>query len=193
MSNIEFAEIVAFVEAGCGKPLAKESQMVYFELLGDLDYSVLRIAASRVMTEHVWATFPSIAELRQAAVETLRGEVKELSPGEAWEKAWAAIAEIDPELPHTIERAKKHVPKAVWESIEAFGVLAMCYGDEPVGVIRGQFMKIYEGIAARERRKALLPPSTLAALDDIRERQAIPGNNAIAGVLAGIGKGIDAA
>ncbi len=193
MSNFEFAEIVARITAGCGKSLSMESQVVYFDLLGDMDASVLRIAADRVLAEHVWSTFPSIAELRQAAVDTLRGEVKELSPGEAWEKAWGVISNLDPEISGSVDRAKKCVPAIVWESIEAFGVLAMCYGDEPVGVIRGQFMRIYEGIAARDRRKALLPPSTLAALDDIRERLAIPGNVRIAGMLAGIGKGIDAA
>ncbi len=188
MSNLEFAEIMLRITAGCGKSLAMESQVVYFDLLGDLDASVLRIAADRVLAEHVWSTFPSIAELRQAAVDTLRGDVKELSPGEAWEMAWKAAANIDPEVQSSIDRAKAKLPPIVWEAVSCLSLLDLCYGREPVGVIRGQFMRIYEGLASRDRRKALLPPATLAALDNIRERRAIPGNVRVAGMLAGIGK-----
>ena len=36
MTNTEFAEVIAYITAGCGKPLSVDSQVVYFDLLGDL-------------------------------------------------------------------------------------------------------------------------------------------------------------
>lgn len=187
MTNTEFAEIVAYITAGCGKPLPVASQVVYFDTLGDLSADVLRLAAKRVLLEHRWATFPTVAELRQAAAESVRGEVKELSGAEAWGMAWWIAGNTDPELAGSFERAcaKAKAPPLVVESIRSMGLLDMCYGKEPVGVLRGQFLKVFEQLQGRDRRAALLPPATHAALEQIRERQAVTGPNREAAAIVG--------
>lgn len=173
MTREEFAQVTAYIAVGCGKDLSPEAHEVYFDLLGDLPFEAMKTAARRVLIEHKWATFPSVAELRQAAVETTRGEVKELCPAEAWATAWWIVGNCDPEVEGSFDRAcrRAKAPPVVVEAIRSMSLTDLCFGDSPVGVIRGQFFDVFEQLQARERRTALLPP---AVLNDIRERQAIP-------------------
>lgn len=180
MTRPEFAQIIAYLTAGCGKPLADAALEVYFDLLGDLPFDAMKLAAQRVLLEHRWATFPSIAELREAATATMRGQVAALSPAEAWALAWDAAGRIDPEQEGSAERGLRDLPPLVVEAIRAFGLPALCYGQEPVGVVRAQFTKIYEQLAAREQRTALLPHKTAEAV-----RQRLPQQ--VAGILQNIG------
>ena len=166
MTRKEFTAVMAYITAGIQKPLPAESAEVYFDLLGDLRADVFQVAAQRVMTEHVWATFPSVAELRQAAAETMRGELKELSAAEAWKIAWGKACKIDLDMAGSAERHLEAVPSLVREAIVSFGLPALCYGKEPVGVVRGQFLKIYEQLAARERRQLLLPDKVKRQIAD---------------------------
>jgi hypothetical protein len=159
MTKAEFLPVMAYIAAAIGKPFAPEAAAVYFDLLGDLPLDVLRVTAKRVVLEHKWSSFPTVAELREAAAETMRGEVKELSPAEAWKIAWAVAGDTDPEVDGSFVRAckKASAPPIVIEAIKTFGLNALCYGKEPVGVIRGQFLKVVEQLQARDRRHALLP------------------------------------
>lgn len=177
---------MAYLEVGCGKPLGEAALSVYFDCLGDLPADVLRLAAKRVVLEHRWATFPSIAELREAAALTQRGEVRGMSPGEAWSLAWHAIANCDPEieLRGGAKDALGKLPPLVAEAVRAMGVLPLCYGQEPVAVIRGQFMRVYGELAARQTRTDLLPAATRTAI------AAAPATAQVAGLLNGIGESV---
>jgi|GEM_PF-5845720 len=83
-------------------------------------------------------------------------------------------------------RAFQGLPPIVVEAITAFGLLDLCYGKEPVGVLRGQFLRVFEQLAERERRAALLPRKLHAALEDIRDRNVLPFP--VRDALDGIGK-----
>ncbi len=157
MTDNEFAEVLAYIGAAIQKPLSQESVSVYWDLLGDIPIDALRVAAKRVVLQHKWATFPSVAELREAAAETMQGRVKDLSAAEAWKYAWRGAGRIDPEVQGSIERACKTLPPLVVEAMQTFGIHALCCGKEPVGVVRSQFMKIYEQLQARTQRERLLP------------------------------------
>lgn len=184
MTREEFAQITAYLALACGKDLSPEAHEVYFDLLGDLPADVAQLAARRVMLEHKWATFPSVAELRAAAVDSIRGQVAELSEAEAWALAWRVVGDTDPEVDGSFARAcKKHkAPPLVVEAIRAFGLPSLCVGGgldlegrkrvaDPVSVQRGQFLEIFKQLAARERRAALLPPAVQAGLE---QRRAVP-------------------
>jgi hypothetical protein len=158
-TTVEFARTMAFLEAACGKTMPKESAMVYFELLGDLPNEVLEVAAKRISLEHKWATFPSIAEIREAASETMRGSVRDLSAAEAWQLAWDAAGKIDLEIQGSLERRTAGLPEIVLQAMRAFGLPALVYGKEPLSIVRAQFIKIFEQLAGRERRMALMPAS----------------------------------
>lgn len=187
MTRIEFAKVAAYVGTAVGKPLTPDGLEVYFDLLGDLDFEVLMVAARRVVLEHKYPTFPSVAELRAAAVESARGQVSEFSPAEAWALAWRVACDTDPECDGSFDRACKRAkaPPLVVEAIRTFGLNSLCYGEDPQGVVRGQFLKVFEQLAGRDRRAALLPPQTRAALADIRERRAVTAPRAEAAEIAG--------
>lgn len=157
MTRPEFAACMAYVAHAIGKPLAPDAAEVYWDLLNDLNTVVLCIAAKRVVLEHTWASFPLPAQFRAAAAETVRGDVNALSAAEAWRLAWHAAAHIDLEIAGSAERHLEDLPPLVVEAMQVFGLSALCCGKEPVGVIRAQFIKIYEQLAARDRRTALLP------------------------------------
>jgi hypothetical protein len=173
MSDPEFAAVMAYLEAACGVQLPENSLDVYYDLLGDLDVRVLQCAAKRVALEHPWHTFPSAAEIRQAASETLRGQLNELSPAEAWQEAWSAVSVIDLDIPGSLQRVCERVPPLVVQAMKAFGIPALVCGKEPVAVVRAQFLKIYEQLAARDRRVALLPASVRQMVEAIGKEKAI--------------------
>jgi len=182
MTRSEFYSTITYLTAAIGKPIAdgegtqgeaarKARLDVYFDLLGDLPADAFLTAAKRVAVEHVWATFPTVAELRQAAAETLQGAIKHLSPAEAWTKAWNAVKCIDPEIPESVYRHTGHLPPLVLEAMKAFPLVALIYAKPDFA--RPQFIKIYEGLIARENRHALLPASVKKSITEIGKREAI--------------------
>ncbi len=179
MTRGEWLQIAAYLTAGCGKTLKTDAMEVYFDLLHDLPFEAMKTAAQRVLAEHPWATFPSIAELRAAGTATVRGVTSELSAAKAWDIAWNAAKYIDLDVPHTKPEALKSVPPLVLEAMNAFGLAALCYGTEPVSVTRSQFVKIFEQLASRDKRESLLPPQVKEAIEANRER--------LAGVVGKIG------
>lgn len=191
MTRLEFVKVMAYIEAATGKSVSSDTAEVYFDLLGDLPVGVFQLAAKRVVLEHRWATFPSVAELREAASETAQGAVKPLSAGEAWSIAWKAAGRIDPEISGSAERGLAGLPELVVEAVRAFGIPALCCGREPVGVVRAQFVKIFEQLAAREKRIALMPPAIRQAVAAIGagENVAAPRLGAIGRAVATIGHG----
>lgn len=168
MTREEFLGITTYIGLAINKPLNEDALEVYFDLLGDLDAQTLQLAAKRVLLEHRWASFPTVAELREAAAETVQGRTSALSTGEAWALAWAAIGRLDPEVEGSFDRATSHLPPLVLEAMKTFGVAALCYGDEPIGVIRAQFSKVFEQLAAREKRLALLPAAVKQVIESKR-------------------------
>lgn len=169
MTRAEFAEVMAYLQSGCGKSLTAHAVEVYFDLLNDIPVVVFRTAARRVLLEHPWSTFPSVAELRKAAVETMRGEVSPITGAEAWEMAWRAAGRIDLEQPGSAERHMQALPQIVQSAMRGFGLASLCSGGEPVSVVRSQFLKLFEGLSKRIERAGLFPPHVQEAV-----RQQLP-------------------
>lgn len=172
IDRMEFAKVMGYISTAIGKPVGEGVAEVYYDLLGDLPLEVLQTAAKRVCLEHRWANFPTVAELREAAAETIRGAVKDLSPAEVWEKAWSMVKYIDLEIPHTLE-ALNAQPPIVREAIKVFGLPSLIHGSEPVAVIRAQFLKIVDQLQARDRRQALLPASVKQTISAIGSRPEV--------------------
>lgn len=165
MTRIEMAQILAYIAMAVSKPLSEEASEVYFDVLGHLSADVMKKTARIVVAEHKWATFPTVGELCQVAAEVARGEVKELSSAEAWEIAWKAIGKIDPEQEGSVERGCRNLPPLVVRAMEGFGICALCFGKEPITVVRSQFIGIFEQLQAKERRLAMLPPGMQKAIE----------------------------
>lgn len=187
MKLTEFASIIGKIALSTGKSITPEAQVVYYELLGDLPADVLALAAQRVILEHRWANFPTVAELRAAAVETMRGRIEEISPAEAWRVAWSIAERTDLEQEGSFDRAcaKLRPAPIVLEAMRCYGIPSLFCNKENVSIVRAQFIKIFEQLTEREKRSALLPPSVRQAI----EAKSKPST--ILAVLDGIGRSID--
>lgn len=167
MTQDEFKSVMDYLKSGSGKsPADGKALLVYFDCLGDLDFEAFKLGAKWTLMNHKFATFPSIAELREATVAAARGAVVELAPVKAWEIAWKIIGNTDPEIEGSFARASKDAPRLVLDTIRALGLAALCHGTEPVSIVRAQFMRTFEQLADGEKRRALLPASLVKAIED---------------------------
>lgn len=157
MIAADFATCMAYAEAACGKQLSKEQMAVYHDLLGDLPREQLMAGVKRAALEHRYATVPPAGMIRELAIQPAPADG--LTEAKAWELGWAAVGRMDPDVPGSVERALAKLPAAVAETIKAMGIPALCYGKEPVSVVRAQFTKFYGQISQAKQRHALLPPA----------------------------------
>ena len=196
MTREQFSEAMVYLYAGLSKPVEAHTMRVYFDLLGDLPHEIFQAACRQVLLSHKWNTFPTIAELRAAATEMTSPA---LSPADAWAIALEVAPEIDLDIvgPFHVNGSvyedqmdyvlKKHkVPRQVVEAMKAYGLRDFCYPTDPVGVVRGHFLKIVEQKAEESKRKALMPPSLRDAIENGRGLTDL--REGITAALAGIGK-----
>ncbi len=182
VTRFEFAAIVAYLEAATGKSPAAETVAVYWDLLHDLPADTLRRAARRVALEHAWATFPSAAEIRRAAVAPPGDQP---SAWDAWGLVRLAVGRYG--LSRGAD-ALAGLPALAKRACEAIGWADLCDATEGA-VVRAQFVRCYDALAESEVRRALLAPVTAAALPEARPRGALPG--AVRGLLNGVGRGVN--
>ena len=69
MTIQQFSDCMSLLFVGIGKPVERQTVNVYFELLGHHDADKFRAGCKKVLLSHRWATFPSIAELNDAAFD----------------------------------------------------------------------------------------------------------------------------
>jgi len=190
MTATEFAKGILYLSAGIGKDLPDAAMEPYFDLLGDLDYETFIVACRRVLVAHVWHTFPTIAELRQAATAASAG--RQLTAGEAFAIACQVAPQIDPsiqgayrvrvngewkEFPSQAEYVMDRlaVPVHVRRAIKTFGIESLCNTDEPIGVMRAHFAKVFDQLQERDTHAALLPPSVREAIEKRNRDETIIG------------------
>jgi len=116
------------------------------QMLSDIPFNVAKAALIKVLaTARFW---PTAGEIREASVQLTSPNI--LSAPEAWAQVIKAIRydwrsdELDP---------------VVRKAIEGFGGLNGIGYSENIDVVRGQFLKVYDQYAARERETALVPAS----------------------------------
>jgi len=150
MTKAEIAKILAVLAASYPKFEVDDLKVqVWYEMLGDLDYATANMAVKKLILENTFA--PSIAEVRKAAMEILNPDV--MTAAEAWGEVERAVRtygyyqEIEA-LASLSPRTAKVVRQIGWREI--------CLNEEP-GVVRGQFLKMYQQVQERDRREMLLP------------------------------------
>lgn len=184
MTRDEFLGCMSILSAGIGKPIAdgegkagesarKARLDVYYDLLGDLHHEALKVAVRRVLVDHKWNTFPSIAELRAAAVEDVKSQLP--SPGEAWKLAQKFASAYDPEQSGPFRARPKAggemrlyesrsewllegYPEVVVEAMRQYGFSLLANTGAKYAMTR--FFEVYEEISSKETRKVLMPAST---------------------------------
>lgn len=172
MTRLEFGMAMNYLAEAVDVQLPAQRCEVYFDLLGDLDFEVIQMAVKKAVLSHPWRTFPSVAELRQAAVDILTGHLGILTSLEAWGAAWDAVKRIDLEIPHTIKNLDK-LDDLTRRCVLAFGVPDMTSGKSSVEWMRKNFMCAYEQMAQHEMAKTLLPLSLVKSIEAFAPSRSI--------------------
>jgi len=135
MTRAETAKILAVLAASYPKFEVDDLKVqVWHEMLGDLDYVTANMAVKKLILENIFA--PSIAEVRNAAMEILNPDV--MTAAEAWGEVERAVRTYGyyretEALASLTPRVAKVVRQISWREI--------CLNEEP-GVVRGQFLKM---------------------------------------------------
>jgi len=136
------------------RPTAKLWQM----MLSDVSYEVGEKALAKVLTTARF--FPTIAEIREAIAEIEDEEFPNLSGGEAWARVMYILNDYGLCRYSEAEdfyNAKSKLSIAELKTLQAVGGFIALAESENIDVLRGQYMKIYENIAKREREDAMIP------------------------------------
>lgn len=194
MTKVEFAGAMAWLVAAIGRQIAdaeneRQARLeVYFECLGDLPLDAFRIACKRCAMERKYQSFPPIAELRELATETKRGEVQPMTGAEAFGLALEAIGRCDVDAPGTMYHYHALAP-AVRAAVKKFGFMGLYnLPDNAIETARAQFTKLYDAIAERERLTGLLPSGMQKEIENIGERAKLPPAIENARLMIGVEK-----
>jgi hypothetical protein len=130
---------------------------VYHEILDDIDDSLL-IATTKQWLSTARPFHPSPGELRDLSLTMITRN--EPSADEAWSEVLEAIHKIGSY--RTPEWSNERITK----TIKAFGWFELCMTEtDQLGIVRSQFMRIYEAQTKREQDDRLMLPETRARVD----------------------------
>lgn len=162
----EFTAIIGTIIGATQRPLDAVSIKVYHDLLSDIPKEVLEVAVRRVACE--WNDrfmFPPVGVIREAAAQTMAGNITDLSQAEAWKLALKAVQRFSLE---GRSKGLESLPAVVREAADAFGWQALCdTKQEDIHVARAQFMRMFQTLQDRERRTALLPAAVKEKIEAI--------------------------
>ena len=153
MTRPEFAAVLGYLGASCGKTVGEGTAEVYFDLLGDLPLPVLQAAARRAVLEAQYPVIPPVGVLRRLAVELLEGRNTLCDCQDAVCRVKAAVSRFGF---NGGEKARQTLPESVWKAVKAFGWRRLCDSTDGA-IVWAQFRDCYEAMAGRERRERLLP------------------------------------
>lgn len=140
-----------------------DSIKIWYNLLGDLDYTVLSVAIQRYMMSNAKA--PTIADLREAAAEVVCGEVADWSV--AWEKVTKAIGTYGM---YRVEEAMESFDELTREVVKRMGFYRICTSDN-VAADRANFRTIYTQLAERKKADNQISEKVRGLIGQIQGRQ----------------------
>lgn len=159
MTKKELAQVLAVLSAAYPRwEITEELPVVYYDLLGDLDISVLRQAAKEWAMTEKWP--PTIADLRHKAAQ-ICGYLAP-SGGQAW-------SEIISSINSGVYDSWSH--PAIAKAVRTFGLSEIRFSDN-LSVTRAQFLKMYADVEAKSNQQVILSPKLeIGAANDLHRPQ----------------------
>ena len=128
---------------------------VYAAGLADLDVERVSAAVNRLVKTSRW--IPTIAEIREAAVDVAHGA--RLPGGEAWGRCIALIRRYGshrwPAIDFSVD------DPILLATIRSLGWLDLCQSDNP-HADRARFIELYDQLAERARKEAAVAPGAMS-------------------------------
>lgn len=162
MKPTETIQLLAVINAAFPNMQVTEAMVnLWHELLGDLDFDLAKAAVKKLLLESPYP--PSIADIRKRAAEIITPPEERIDASEAWGEVIRAIHRYgyyrqEEALASMSPRTAKVARYMGWQEI--------CTSERP-DVVRGQFMKMYETVANREKQERLLPASLRAEIKEL--------------------------
>lgn len=137
----------------------KEAMELWFRELADIPYDVAEAVLRKWVSLNKWS--PSIADIREMVAEAQNGEMPDY--GAAWESVLRAIRQYGF---YNQQEALESLDPMTRGVVERMGFRELCMSENP-GVDRGQFRKIYETVAMREKKKQQVALPLQGMLDQL--------------------------
>ena len=131
--------------------VSKDKIKLWYELIGDLPFELAQIALKKVMLTSQFP--PTVADIRKAATEIVTPAGETLDAGKAWGEVQKAISKYGWPDPDNALASMSPLTQQVVNQI-SWQELCSC---EESGVIRGQFMKMFNALAERQKEQRTLP------------------------------------
>ena len=175
MSMDEFTELFEILSVAYpGHKFKSDDDMgrtivVWYSLLSDLSYEVLEAAIQKHILQSGNSYFPSINEIRTKATEIVTPESS--TAAEAWGEIVKAIQKYGLIRQEEALSSLKPLTRKVTECV---GFRTICTAEEEsIGVVRGQFLKMYDQISTRQRQDALLPEGLREKIREIANSKEV--------------------
>lgn len=159
MTSLEAAKVIATLIAAYPRiEISEETTKLYAKFLQDLDYKQVQAA----VVKHIAISpyFPTIAELRQAALDVIQDNRAPL-PGEAW----AEVAQQMRDIGYTGRPTFSH--PLIEKTVQAMGGwIALCQSEDGM-VDRAHFLKVYESYRTRHVEEVKTAPVMMRLVGDV--------------------------
>jgi hypothetical protein len=123
---------------------------VWHKLIGDLDYTLAELAIQKLIIDSPYP--PTIHDIRKRALEVQYPNLP--TPAEAWGVLNKNIQKYGS---YRVQEGLEALPPIVRETVDCMGYREICQSEEPEGVLRAQFMRMYEQILNRRKGEQMLP------------------------------------
>lgn len=146
------------VLAGCfaNVQLNQQNYDSYCKMLADIPTEVLDVVCQQVATECKF--FPTVAELRERALKLTVPQRP--TAAEAWGTVMSAITK------YGFYQNPEFADPLITRAVQIMDWKQLCSAElDTIGVTRGQFMKVYDQLAARETEETRLLPRARALRD----------------------------
>jgi len=174
MTKGEVAKLLVVLAASYPKFEVDDVKVqVWYEMLGDLDYAVASMAVKKIIMQNTFP--PAIAEVRKAVTELMNPE--QVTSSEAWGEVTRAIRNYGY---YREGEALASMSPTTAQVVRYMGWREICMSED-IGVIRGQFLRMYEQIATREQEKQLLSTTMQTEIKKLAKKydiRLIEGGNA---------------
>lgn len=171
MTKAEFAKAMASLSAAIDRPISKTTLSAWYEYVEDLPGGAVMAAVHTIVATDEYPTLPSIGKIRKTAI--LLSQPKRLTAAEAWGYTIKAMRSYG----HYREAdALENLPEEAAQVARLMGWQQMCFA-ENVEVIRGQFMKMFDSLQARDTQERLIPPAARNLIGTLGDRLSLPGRS----------------
>ena len=137
---------------------------LWVEMLGDIPFEIVQVAVKKLILESPFP--PAISDVRKQITDIMSNPDDRADASTAWGEVTKAIRMFG--YPRPTEALESLSPRTR-KVVESMGWQEICQAEQ-AGVVRGQFLKMYEAYTARERQDALLPDSMKKMIRQIGEQ-----------------------